>query len=344
MDSDLPELESVPSLNPPAPAPAGQAADNPGTIPEAAAAPRPTSAWLVLLIGALLLAGGYLLAGLATVILFGWRSARLLGHGSAAAALRAGHPGFFLLLILLLNLFPLLFFLLAAGMSRLGWRQRLGLLRPRLAPRHWPLIILGTFTSAGIGSSLSFAASLVGLHLPRDTGTTSLVSAFMALPAAWKILMYIDATALTGLTEELYMRGYIQRGLLRRWSPWAALPVTGVFFAALHGWPHALSVLPLALWLGYLAWRTESILPGMVCHACQNGLALASLAVFWHPGKVVAESTPVPNGPTIVAFLVGTAIAVWILAAVVFAIEEHRRKSLQPPIVAAVTSGTAPEA
>jgi uncharacterized protein len=83
--------------------------------------------------------------------------------------------------------------------------------------------------------------------------------------------------------EELFFRGYMQRRLLARWSPAAVIPLVAVIFAAFHGTPvWALSVLPLGLWFGILAWRTGSLWPGIVCHAFVNGFVNV-----WRVGAVL---------------------------------------------------------
>jgi membrane protease YdiL (CAAX protease family) len=43
--------------------------------------------------------------------------------------------------------------------------------------------------------------------------------------------------AFPGFNEELLFRGYIQRRLLARWSPWLAISVTSALFALMHVMP-----------------------------------------------------------------------------------------------------------
>ena len=64
----------------------------------------------------------------------------------------------------------------------------------------------------------------------------------------------------------------MQRQFLARWSPWTAILVTSVLFALFHIMPHGIAVaFPLGVWLGWLAWKTDSVWPGIVCHAFVNG-------------------------------------------------------------------------
>ena len=68
------------------------------------------------------------------------------------------------------------------------------------------------------------------------------------------------------------MRGYMQRRLLKRWAPWLAILVSSILFAVMHVTPHAISfAFPIGVWLGYVAWKTDSIWPTIFCHALING-------------------------------------------------------------------------
>ncbi|MEC7927125.1 MAG: CPBP family intramembrane glutamic endopeptidase, partial [Candidatus Neomarinimicrobiota bacterium] len=51
--------------------------------------------------------------------------------------------------------------------------------------------------------------------------------------------------------------------------------ITSMFFAAFHmnpGW--IIQIYLLGIILGYLAWKTGSIFPGLILHSLNNGLAL----------------------------------------------------------------------
>lgn len=79
-----------------------------------------------------------------------------------------------------------------------------------------------------------------------------------------------------GVVEELMFRGYVQTRLAERWHPALAIVVSAVLFSTAHLDPlHILGVIPLGLWLGAVAWRADSVLPSMLCHAANNILAVA---------------------------------------------------------------------
>lgn len=77
------------------------------------------------------------------------------------------------------------------------------------------------------------------------------------------------------LVEELVFRGAILRALLRwKSNPWVGIAISAVMFAAVHmnpvQMPHAFLI---GLLLGWMYYRTDSIVPGVVYHWVNNTIA-----------------------------------------------------------------------
>jgi len=130
----------------------------------------------------------------------------------------------------------------------------------------------------------------------------------------WAVPFVLFIALVPGFVEETLFRGYIQRRLLKRWSPAVAILVTTVLFAIMHIMPHAVvNAFVIGLWLGVLAWRTGSVWPGIVSHAFINGSWN-----IWQIGKVLGYFPPIPSPAvtaTICAVVVGCFLAsVWLLA------------------------------
>jgi membrane protease YdiL (CAAX protease family) len=74
------------------------------------------------------------------------------------------------------------------------------------------------------------------------------------------------------IVEEIAFRGLLYGTLRRRWRPLPAALLTGLVFAAAHG--YGIWGFASVLWSGFLwAWtyeRTRSLLPGMLAHAANN--------------------------------------------------------------------------
>ena len=85
---------------------------------------------------------------------------------------------------------------------------------------------------------------------------------------------YVSIALLAPLAEEIVFRGAILKTLLGSLRPWTAIAVSAVFFAVAHlnpaQMPHAFVI---GLLLGWMYYRTGSILPGMAYHWVNNSAA-----------------------------------------------------------------------
>lgn len=79
------------------------------------------------------------------------------------------------------------------------------------------------------------------------------------------------------LVEEMLFRGYLQKVLEESWKDITkAILVTSLFFALVHLNPYwIVQIYLLGLVLGYLAWHTNSIIPGIILHGLNNAFAVA---------------------------------------------------------------------
>lgn len=80
------------------------------------------------------------------------------------------------------------------------------------------------------------------------------------------------------LVEELFFRGLLLRALLRRTPPGVSIVLSGLLFALAHF--EAVQFAGLALFgcvLGFLAWRTARLGPGIAAHAAFNAAAVVTL-------------------------------------------------------------------
>lgn len=75
--------------------------------------------------------------------------------------------------------------------------------------------------------------------------------------------------------EEWLCRGVILRGLLTKMKPGWAIVVSALFFAVIHGNPwQALNAFIIGVVMGYVYYRTGSLLLTMVIHFINNGTAV----------------------------------------------------------------------
>lgn len=81
------------------------------------------------------------------------------------------------------------------------------------------------------------------------------------------------------IMEEILCRGILLKGLLKNYSPTKAILISAIFFGVMHLNPwQALPAFCAGLFLGWIFYKTQSVIPGMIIHATIN--ATASLFLF----------------------------------------------------------------
>jgi len=92
------------------------------------------------------------------------------------------------------------------------------------------------------------------------------------------VLIGFGVVIVAGLAEEALFRGFFQRTLEKHRGVTSAVTTTSIVFALVHINPWwIIQIILLAMILGVLAWRSDSIVPGIIIHAINNGLGLWSV-------------------------------------------------------------------
>ena len=173
---------------------------------------------------------------------------------------------------------------LAVCLSPVPWAERLGLRRG-----HWPL---WAWISAAVATPIVAMISglLVSATMPESENLKVAAEIFRAVGAGWFGIVVAISIGLTpAICEELLFRGYIQTRLTGRWMPAVGIVISSVLFAAYHMDPiHAVSVLPLGLFLGTVAYRANSIGPAMLGHFVNN--FFASCVMVFGPDQDAAAA------------------------------------------------------
>lgn len=191
------------------------------------------------------------------------------------------------------------FALLAASLASLGGAplgSRLGLARGRLGTRQ---VAAATVGLVALSHAVHAAIELAGASSPAlarfEDALGDLGVAHIVVPLA--VLAPASAAG-----EELFFRGFLQRGLGRAVGPGAAIALASAAFGAAHGdWVHGTAAAVLGLYLGTLVWIADSIRPAIAAHACNNAIALLEVAADVH----------LPVGPVVtpVSGLLGVTLA-----------------------------------
>ena len=104
---------------------------------------------------------------------------------------------------------------------------------------------------------------------------------------------YLAICLLAPLSEEIVLRGAVLRSLLskpliagrsERFNVWMAIVISALFFSLIHmnpaQMPHAFVI---GLLLGWMYWRTGSILPGVAYHWANNSIAYILYHIYPNP-------------------------------------------------------------
>jgi membrane protease YdiL (CAAX protease family) len=252
---------------------------------------------------------GVVLLQLPTVALLFGLEKLALAHGASRTT---GSPPFLFLEMALPCLTIVLFLAAIQGFSFPAMRERYGL--------RWPALSAATFAIAVVGM-LALAVETVALSdvlkryhwlptFPSPSFWHFFDDSIEHAGIATRILLVLSLGIFPGVSEELLYRGHVQRALLERWSPLAAIVVTSTLFAAGHVDPgRFLTTFTFGFWVGWIAWRCGSILPGMALHAINNSLfaligALVGLLVSHAPGP----HPPAPVTSLLAVAMLGLAV------------------------------------
>ncbi|RMI13429.1 MAG: CPBP family intramembrane metalloprotease, partial [Calditrichaeota bacterium] len=144
-----------------------------------------------------------------------------------------------------------------------------------------PPIILWRFVPLGLGLILWLdeADRLIRLIFPPPEGYDRLMEETMVAGSLPELLLLIlGAVVVAGIVEEAIFRGLLQASLEHYINVTRGVIYSSVGWAVLHlsdvSYHVTIPIFLFGICLGYFAWRTGSIWPGVLLHAMNNGIAL----------------------------------------------------------------------
>lgn len=127
------------------------------------------------------------------------------------------------------------------------------------------------------------------------------------------LLLLVSTVIAAPLCEELMFRGYVQRAYERR-SPWIGIIVSGLIFTLYHlRFQGALALVPVAFALGFVAWRSNSLFPGMLLHAAYNSIASVILIAGSFFSMPVVSGLILALGCLGLLMIPVTAVLLWLI-------------------------------
>ena len=200
-----------------------------------------------------------------------------------------------------------LLFFVTAAIYALIKRRSFGALFPFEkigAKRLFMLCTIGIAVSLLSNIASNLTTDVFGLFGLKNSGGD--VSFGGSLPSV--LMYYLSVAIMPAFTEEFAFRGVIM-GSLRKYSDGLALVVSSGLFALMHG---NFVQLPFTfccgMMFGFLALKTNSLLPGIIVHFLNNGLSVTIDLLYQY--RIVSAST--------VPLIYGTFAAVTGVLALIF--------------------------
>ena len=152
-------------------------------------------------------------------------------------------------------------------------------------PAMWLLVLPAVVLLAGSLWMYSHELMIFSQQLGLATFTADQMKQAQAfaekMPAVPLGLLLFSGAITPAICEEWFFRGFVMAAL-RRFGMWSAVLGSAILFALMHvltsnvlSLERLLPSLFMGVVLGLIAWRTGSLWPGVLLHACHNGFLLS---------------------------------------------------------------------
>lgn len=142
--------------------------------------------------------------------------------------------------------------------------------RNYLLSKPWLTLLWVALFALGAMIPLEFVYEHIGLEMEETTGR--IFEGLLKEP--WG---YVAVGILAPLTEEVVFRGAILRtllGMMSKRNHWVAIMISAAIFGAVHGnAAQFVNALLMGLLLGWMYYRTRSLVPGILLHWVNNTMA-----------------------------------------------------------------------
>lgn len=168
------------------------------------------------------------------------------------------------LLSYILPLIPALLYIFFAKGSGKGSIPIEGKYRGEIPlPVLYPILAFATI-------ALGYVSEPLGSWLPMPESVQQIFEKILS-NSAWAFATTVIAAP---ILEEFLLRGIIERGLLAHTTPLKAILWSSFFFAVIHMNPwQATAAFIAGIWIGWIYWKTGSLIACIFIHAINNGTA-----------------------------------------------------------------------
>ncbi len=151
----------------------------------------------------------------------------------------------------------------------------------RIKPVSFNIIIYSIIFSAGVIILFDAVDRVIHQIVPTPDYIIDLGKIMQPESTLGLIFLFLAIVVMAPIGEEIVFRGFLQKFLEEHWKDITrAVLVTSLFFAIIHFNPYwTIQIYILGIILGFLSWRTKSIIPSIILHSINNGMAFI-LTVF----------------------------------------------------------------
>jgi sodium transport system permease protein len=153
------------------------------------------------------------------------------------------------------------------------------------------------------------------------------------------LLIILMLGVIPAFFEECFFRGLLLRSLLKHQSPWLAILVTSLAFGAFHilassviSLDRFMPTMLMGLVLGFVCWRTGSIIPSIVLHCVHN--TTVSLLGVYHDKIDKISWLPFTSQHVPWWIYVGSALISAITLSAVYYFGSHAAREAEPEVAA----------
>jgi membrane protease YdiL (CAAX protease family) len=134
------------------------------------------------------------------------------------------------------------------------------------------------------------------LPLPEEYKTRMYAALIAQNWLDW-ILAILAVVVLPSIFEEMVLRGFVQNTVEQYHKVLPAIAITAAIFAAMHGLlSQIVQIFLLGVFLGWLAWKSESIIPAAIVHAINNLLSLLLANMKTAPSWLIWQGNSPASG------------------------------------------------
>ncbi len=158
------------------------------------------------------------------------------------------------------------------------------------------------------GTLIPEGGALEALFLPLEEMIEALTTYLAMADGGRRIIVILSVAALPAVFEELAFRGVLQPLLIRATGQaWLGIALASIIFSAIHFQFYGfLPRVLLGALFGWLAYRSGSLIPGMLAHFVNNTLAAVTLWVTGSMADDLMDLTPMLIGGSLVLTALAT--------------------------------------